>query len=68
MELNDFLDRIAEAYGRQGPAQHIARSTTAKLQNADLDTIFQSGLHEFLQEFIQENNRLGAAISQQYLS
>ena len=30
--------------------------------------IFQSGLHEFLTEFIDDNNRLGAAISQQYLS
>jgi uncharacterized alpha-E superfamily protein len=68
MEINDYLDRIAEAYGRQGPAQHIARSTTARLQNADMNSIFQSGLHEFLVAFIDENNRLGAAITQQYLS
>ena len=68
MELNDFLDRIAEAYGRQGPAQHIARSTTARLQNAKMEEIFQSGLHEFLEAFIEENNKLGSAISQQYLS
>lgn len=68
MELNEFLDRIAEAYGRQGPAQHIARSTIARLQNANMDAIFQSGLHEFLAGFIEENNRLGAAITQQYLS
>jgi uncharacterized alpha-E superfamily protein len=68
MELNDFLDRIAEAYGRQGPAQHIARSTTARLQNAKMEEIFQSGLHEFLEGFIEDNNKLGSAISQQYLS
>jgi uncharacterized alpha-E superfamily protein len=67
-ELNTYLDQIAEAYGRLGPAQHIARSTTARLQNANMDQIFQSGLHEFLVEFIEENNRLGAAITQQYLS
>ncbi|MEO8651851.1 MAG: alpha-E domain-containing protein [Hyphomicrobiaceae bacterium] len=68
MELNDFLDKIAETYGRQGPAQHIARSTTARLQNANMDSIFQSGLHEFLEAFIEDNNKLGSAISQQYLS
>jgi uncharacterized alpha-E superfamily protein len=66
--LNEYLDHISEAYGRQGPAQHIVRATTARLQNTDMTKIFQSGLHEFLTEFIDDNNRLGAAISQQYLS
>jgi uncharacterized alpha-E superfamily protein len=68
LALNDYLDQIADAYGRQGPAQQIARATTARLQNADMDEIFQSGLHEFLTAFIDENNRLGLAISSQYLS
>ena len=29
--------------------------------------IFQRGLHEFINEFITENNKLGAAIAEQYL-
>jgi uncharacterized alpha-E superfamily protein len=66
--LNGYLDEIAEAYGRQGPAQHIARATLAKLSNTDVDTIFKSGLHEFLAEFIADNNRLGSAITEQYLA
>ena len=65
--LNDYLDQLAEAYGRQGPAQHTARAITARLQNAEMETIFQSGLHEFLTAFIDDNNDLGGAISQQYL-
>ena len=44
-----------------------ARSA-ARLQNANMDTIFLGGLHEFLTEFIADNNALGAAITQQYLS
>jgi uncharacterized alpha-E superfamily protein len=68
LALSDYLDQIAEAYGRQGPAQQIVRATTARLQNTDMTKIFQSGLHEFLTEFIDDNNRLGAAISKQYLS
>lgn len=68
MAINDYLDQISEAYGRQGPAQHIARSTTARLQNAKMEQIFQGGLHEFLSGFIDDNNRLGGAISRQYLS
>ncbi len=66
--LNEFLDRLAEAYGRQGPAQRAARATYARLQNAETENIFQSGLHEFLTEFIAENNRLATSISEQYLS
>jgi uncharacterized alpha-E superfamily protein len=66
--INRFLDRLAETYGRQGPAQRVARATYAQLQNTDVDTLFQSGLHEFLTAFIADNNRLGAAVSQQYLS
>ena len=66
--LNRYMDRLAESYGRQGQAQRIARATYARLQNSDTEDIFQSGLHEFLTEFIADNNRLAAAISEQYLS
>jgi uncharacterized alpha-E superfamily protein len=31
-----------------------------------MDTIFQSGLHEFLADFIASNNRLGCEISTTY--
>ena len=33
-----------------------------------MDEIFQPGLHEFISEFIADNNRLGGAITQQYLA
>lgn len=65
--MHDYLDKIADAYGRQGPAQRQARQMVQKLSNTNKDAIFQAGLHEFLTEFIAENNRLGAAIMQQYL-
>ena len=32
-----------------------------------MDGIFQRGLHEFIGEFITENNRLGNAITEQFL-
>ena len=62
------LDSIAGAYGRQGPAQRQARGIRARLQNSRMvDGIFQRGLHEFIGEFITENNRMGAAITEQFL-
>ncbi len=65
--LNRQLDGLAEQYGRQGQAQRIARATYAKLQNQNIDDLFQSGLHEFLTVFISSNNALGAAVTEQYL-
>jgi uncharacterized alpha-E superfamily protein len=62
------LDRIAQAYGRQGPAQRQARVIRTRLENSRMEEIFQHGLHEFIAEFIENNNQLGAAISAQYLA
>src|SRR6188472_4552276 len=61
------LDSIAGAYNRQGPAQRQARGIRTRLQNSSMDGIFQQGMHEFIGEFIDNNNRLGAAITEQYL-
>jgi uncharacterized alpha-E superfamily protein len=62
------LDLIAEAYGRRGPSQRLASNTRAKLSSLKIEKIFQDGLHEFIQDFIRENNRLGESITEQYLT
>jgi uncharacterized alpha-E superfamily protein len=61
------LDQIARAYGRQGPAQRLARGIRTRLENSRMDEIFRQGLHEFISEFVADNNRLGTAIREQYL-
>src|ERR1700686_4459077 len=62
------LDLIGQAYGRQGMAQRQARAVRTRFENSRMEQIFQGGLHEFITEFITDNNRLGAAISEQYLT
>ena len=62
------LDDIASVYGRQGPSQRQARAMLARLTNKSIDDIFQTGLHEFISEFISDNNKLGAEITEQYLT
>jgi hypothetical protein len=32
-----------------------------------MEEIFQNGLHEFISGFVADNNRLGVAITEQYL-
>ena len=65
--LSRFLDDIARAYGAQGPAQRHARAMLLRLENATIEDLFRSGLHEFVTEFIDDNNRLGALLAEQYL-
>jgi uncharacterized alpha-E superfamily protein len=65
--LSRHLGDIAHRYGTSGAAQRQARSAHARLSNRTIQDIFQHGLHEFLQEFIADNNRLGLAITNQYL-
>jgi uncharacterized alpha-E superfamily protein len=62
-----FFDSIGHAYGRQGPAQRQARAIRTRLQNCKMDEIFNRGLHEFITEFVDDNNQLGAAVTEQYL-
>jgi uncharacterized alpha-E superfamily protein len=62
------LDDLARGYGRQGPAQRLARTSRTRLENAVIEDVFQNGLHEFINGFISDNNRLGAAIAEQYLT
>jgi uncharacterized alpha-E superfamily protein len=65
--INRYLDDLAQFYGRQGQAQRLARTTTSKLENGRMEDIFQSGLHEFITQFLIDNNRVGNAIGDQYL-
>jgi uncharacterized alpha-E superfamily protein len=61
------LDLIGEDYGRRGPSQRYASNTLARLRSTRIERVFTKGLHEFIGEFIVENNRLGSAIAEQYL-
>lgn len=62
-----YLDRLAEATGRRGPAHRHVVAAAGRLAEARIDAIFAAGLHEFITGFIADNNRLGAAIGEQYL-
>jgi uncharacterized alpha-E superfamily protein len=65
--LSRSLDQLSDVYGRQGPAQRLVRVTQSRLQNLSIDEVFQSGLHDFVTDFITDNNNLTSAIAEQYL-
>ena len=64
----DQLDLLAGAYGRRGLSQRLASGMLSRLSGAKIEALFQTGLHEFIQDFLAENTRLATAIADQYLS
>jgi uncharacterized alpha-E superfamily protein len=62
------LELLAEAYGGlRGECHRIAGEVHARLRYGRIQDIFQSGLHEFLTEFIDRSVILGGEISRLYL-
>jgi uncharacterized alpha-E superfamily protein len=62
------LELLAEAYGgKRGECHRIAGELHARLRFGRIQDIFQSGLHEFLTEFVDRSVTLGDAISTLYL-
>lgn len=62
-----YLERLAADYGRRGPAQRIASARLSQFNEARIEDIFQSGLHEYIQRFLAENAALAGAVHDQYL-
>jgi uncharacterized alpha-E superfamily protein len=68
-EITRHLDLIAEAYGgKRGECHRLAGEIHAQLRFGRIEGIFQSGLHEFLAEFISRSVLLGTEISRLYLT
>ena len=65
-ELTIALNDLGTQYGQRHPCHTTCEATRDLLMESDIQNIFQSGLHEFVQELIGRNNKLGCEISQAY--
>ena len=65
-EVVDLLAEIGGRTGRQGEADRLARLRHARMSGTNIDSVFSSGLHEFLKKYIAENAQIDAAISHQF--
>jgi uncharacterized alpha-E superfamily protein len=66
-DLVRYLDNLAQDSGRRGQAHRQAVTMSKRLARGDMNAIFASGLHEYINEFIAENAALGRSIQEQYL-
>lgn len=64
--LEDTIDGLSGHYGARLDSAELIGETRTMLRNAELDSIFKTGLHEFLTTFVSRNNRLNVTLSRDY--
>jgi uncharacterized alpha-E superfamily protein len=65
-EICAALSGLSDNYDKPTPCLAHATNILGRLQGRDMGEIFQSGLHEFLTEFISSNNSLASEIAATY--
>ncbi|MCB1456734.1 MAG: alpha-E domain-containing protein, partial [Nitratireductor sp.] len=60
------MEDLEAFYGVRLDCHDLARKAHLQLRNGNMDVIFQQGLHEFLADFMQQNNALGTSIAKNY--
>jgi len=61
-ELVSILGNLDSGYDKVSPSSNIASKFLQDLNSKTVDTIFESGLHEFISKFLERNNELAASI------
>lgn len=59
-------DAIASDYGEERDSCSRARTIAAKLRDSSIQAVFDEGLHEFLNGFLDQNAEVAAAIEKDY--
>jgi uncharacterized alpha-E superfamily protein len=64
--LEENLGFLAKDYGARLPCHDLIDAQRDKLRQHTITTIFDEGLHQFITEFIRDNNAIGQQIEQDY--
>ncbi|MFZ1814270.1 MAG: alpha-E domain-containing protein [Rhizobiaceae bacterium] len=64
--INATMSDLEARYGERYPSHEQAIAIYDLLRSGNMDSVFQQGLHEFLGSFIQQNNRLGSQIAEDF--
>ncbi|WP_293880670.1 alpha-E domain-containing protein [Sphingomonas sp.] len=65
-EVVQHLNALGKQTGFQGEADRLARLRHARLSHTKVSTIVEDGLHQYLENFIDENAALSKAIARQF--
>ncbi|MBK6800686.1 alpha-E domain-containing protein [Novosphingobium sp.] len=65
-KLRSNLRGLAHEYGHETSAHEKLRALGTRFHEATIESVFEGGLHEFIQEYIACNRRVALAIEQDY--
>ncbi|MEM9331391.1 MAG: alpha-E domain-containing protein [Pseudomonadota bacterium] len=65
-KIVDNLGYLEEDYKTRHTCHELSDALMKRLKDNTIDTVFEVGLHEFIQEFIRKNNALGNQIEKDY--
>ncbi|MET0576763.1 MAG: alpha-E domain-containing protein [Mesorhizobium sp.] len=66
LNISESLSYLEKDYGTRHCCHDTLDQTLSKLRVNSIKDIFDSGLHEFLIDFIRDNNRLGDEVAQNF--
>lgn len=66
-EVENVFRDLRDMYRRDYECFRMAGETYSRLRYARVEAIFQTGLHEFLDDFIERNDALGGQISNDFM-
>lgn len=64
--LRTNLASLAHQYGHESSAHEVLRGVSTRFHESSIETIFEAGLHQFIQEFIGRNRQVAQAIEHDY--
>ncbi|MBX3532515.1 MAG: alpha-E domain-containing protein [Rhizobiaceae bacterium] len=64
--ISKSLTYLADTYGARHPCHDTVANTVQRLKKGAIKDVFEAGLHEFLTDFISDNNRLGDEVAAAY--
>ncbi|PKP92897.1 MAG: hypothetical protein CVT75_06945 [Alphaproteobacteria bacterium HGW-Alphaproteobacteria-14] len=64
--LRDNLAALARMHGVEGRSNALMRDADTRISQLDIDQIFETGLHEFLIDFLSRNASIAGAIAEDY--
>jgi uncharacterized alpha-E superfamily protein len=60
------LSGLSNLHGKGYSCHDLARESLARLRSGNMEHIFQNGLHEYLRDFMDANNKLSGEIAKTY--
>ena len=65
-QTTENLRYLEEEYDTRHPCHDMAEKLRRQLRSRTIGEVFEEGLHEYISNFIRQNNALGSQIEQDY--